>query len=385
MDRSSVYLDPDVAYVLRNPNSSRLVEGVADVSGNKPKDQDQATLQSLAWTYGDDIVFFGLMALFHGHIKNAKAAHDAAMKEGKSPHSAASMKYKIVSSIPSWGKTVTGVFTGSDFQAGNSYLPQAGSPGWGGAFATISASRIRGIVSTATLAGALLWSGLSQATQPPSVDQLKADIASVEASYDRTAAGRVNASNMLYETAVHESGRLKFNRQMVKEHGHLVPRGVARSVFMIETKTAKNLVAWAKNKPRARNLLTTESGFTYKKLAMMSQSELGDYLVKNNKFAAAIARLKYASSHGKIPGTLESRAHYWSKYYQGTNDYSKEKQYISDNRKMAEELKAASLSKVVRKHIRPLKTNAGLVQKMHDTKIGHAISSLSKKLSMRGV
>ena len=133
------------------------------------------------------------------------------------------------------------------------------------------------------------------------------------------------------------------------------------------------------------HLLTTESGMTAKQLAAMSRRQLGDYLYKNDKFAAALARLKYASSPGRIPGTIEDRARYWSKYYQGTNNPRKQEQYISDNQRMSEEVKASSISRVLGRHMKVMRPTYGMVQKLHKNKIGHNIASTFKKLAMRGL
>lgn len=371
--RTADYLDnsymSSADYVARHKFSSAVVSGNPDLTkGKKEAIVGTPTAKSVIWTYADDAVLLLAYALLRGHMESGK------------PFS------KLAGQIPSWASTMTGVFTGgSDFTSGHSYFPNPGSPGWSGAFSVMEANRIRNGVAALTLVGSLLFGGAAQAQTPvQSSSVLQREIASVESVYDFNATTRNNASNLLYETAVHESGLLRYNRQLVNSSGKMVEHGFGRSKFMIESSTAKNLVSWAKKRPRARNLLTTESGYTYKQLSHMSRKELGNYLMTNEKFAVALARLKYASSPGSIPSTLEGQAAYWSKYYQGTNDYSKQKQFISDNRKMSEEVKASSISKVVGSHIRPIQRHPSVIG-MHNNKIGHNIKSFSKKLAMRGL
>lgn len=200
--------------------------------------------------------------------------------------------------------------------------------------------------------------------------------------YEKGSTKVKNASDILYETAIHESQLLKHRRQVVRDGRKLVERGVARSIWMVEPRTAKDIVFWASKHPRAMNLLTTSSGLTSKELTRMSRDQLAQYLVQHDHLAASIALLKYDLAPGDIPSTKEARAAYWSKYYQGKSNPVKEQKYLSDNRLMAEEVKAASLSGVMKRHIKPSQPTQGLVNKvLHESKVQHSISSSVKKLS----
>ena len=367
----SQYLDPNsrpsASYVLRNRYSSTVVTGNPVYGQDTQKTAPSS--KSVAISFADDIAFILVGSLIAGHAESGKPFN------------------KIFGALPTWAKTITEFAIKMDFAAGHSYKPIPGSPGWSGAFAVLSANRIRKIVSTAALAGSVLMGTMAHAQDMTPIQQSSSVLRSitnqVASAYDKDPLRANVASNMLYETAVHESGLLKHKRQLIEEGGHLVERGYGRSVFMIEASTAKNLIHWAGNKRKAINLLTEESGISYKKLSMMSRQEVGDYLMKNDKFAAAIARLKYASVPGRIPATIEGRASYWSKYYQGTSDPRKQREFLSDNRKMAEEVKAGAISKVVGRHIQKMPKHYGIVQRMHNNKIGHGISSMAKKLAMR--
>lgn len=197
-------------------------------------------------------------------------------------------------------------------------------------------------------------------------------------------AGGGNAAAQLYETAIHESGGLKYNRQMItkKIEGktRLVPEGVARSIFMVEPTTAKNLVRWSADHPKAMDLLVRESGRTAKELGGMSKLELANLMMEHDHFAAAMARVKYLSSPGKIPGTLEERASYWSKFYQGTNNKIKRQQYLNDVRGFEESLRAYKLEKVMKKHVVQTTNTVGLTNKaLHESKTMSKVGTASSK------
>jgi hypothetical protein len=194
---------------------------------------------------------------------------------------------------------------------------------------------------------------------------------------EKSAAGIKNVSDLLYETSIHESMRLGASRQIARGG----KPGIARSIFMIEPVTAKNLVNWARNKPKAMSLLTTASGKTAKELSAMTRAELADFLMAHDHFGAAMARVKYMSVPGKIPSTREARAAYWSKYYQGTSNPVKEAQYLRDSRLISAEVKAAQISRVVVRHLSPARPVQGLVNRvLHEGKTGHAIKSVHKKI-----
>jgi peptidoglycan L-alanyl-D-glutamate endopeptidase CwlK len=184
-----------------------------------------------------------------------------------------------------------------------------------------------------------------------------------------------NVSDMLYETAVHESGGLRYSQQVWGQ-------GKATSIFQIEPSTAEHLVSWSMRHKRALNILVATSGKTEKQLKSMSRNEISKLVSSNEKFAAAMARVKYLTAPGAIPGSLNDRAAYWSKYYQGTSNPEKTKQFIEQNKKAAADLSGASVSNVVSKHVNKPPQNHGLVDKIHQSKVSHNISSQKKKLSI---
>jgi hypothetical protein len=143
---------------------------------------------------------------------------------------------------------------------------------------------------------------------------------------------RQNVSDLLFEPAIHESGGLQW-----AERG----KGVANSFFMIEPQTAEYLVKWSKKNPRAMNLLVEESGKTSQELLSMNQGQLAKLIQEHDHFAAAMSRVKYMSAPGAIPGTIEERAKYWAdNYMAGQKRDVKARQYITDNLRVAEEVRA---------------------------------------------
>ena len=203
-------------------------------------------------------------------------------------------------------------------------------------------------------------------------EQLRKATDYVASLSETSPASRQHVSDLLFETAIHESGGLKYTHQFW---------GKSIGIFQIEPETAKNLVKWASTRPRAMDLLTTTSGLTAKELTSLTKQQLADRISKNETFAAAVARVKYFSSPGHIPSTMEARAVYWGKYYQGDNNPVKEQQYMRDSRLIAEEVKASALSNVVAKHVE-VRPTQGLVNKvLHDNKVMHNVASNTKKSS----
>ena len=220
-----------------------------------------------------------------------------------------------------------------------------------------------------------------EASVAKSSEALRKRVDYVAGLYTTDPVKRKNAADMLYETAVHESDLLRYRRQVITSKGKRVEKGVGRSIFMVEPTTAKDLVSWAGKKPKAMKLLTSTSGLTKKKLLSMSKDELANYLMSHDHFAAAMARLRYVWAPGAIPSTKGERAKYWSKYYQTKNDPALTKKFLNDNRIISEELKAASLSKVVKKHIPRPGPTQNVVGNLHKTKVMHNVASKAKKYS----
>lgn len=190
----------------------------------------------------------------------------------------------------------------------------------------------------------------------------------------------------LIETATHESGNLKFSRRAYwnKTLHRWDETGPDRSIFMIQpgkTGAGDIIGRWLKKHPREIPLAERSSGMRYKDLALLSDNQVGDLLMKKDFFAAAMARFKYLSTKWKPSDDINVRAFEWSRYYQGTRNPVERQQYIDDTKRMSMELKASHLGGVMGKHIHPMKPTAGIVHKMHNNKIGHNIASVAKKLA----
>lgn len=182
---------------------------------------------------------------------------------------------------------------------------------------------------------------------------------------------RKNVSDILFETAIHESGGLQWS-----ERG----KGIASSIFMIEPSTAEYMVKWSKKNPKAMNLLVAESGKTSEELLSMSKGQLSKLIQEHDHFAAAMARVKYMSVPGAIPGTVEGRSKYWAdNYMAGQKKDIKAKQYIDDNIRVAKEVKAAGSIATAPKKTVGL-TNKVLQDSKTSSKMGTASFKASKFL-----
>ena len=228
-------------------------------------------------------------------------------------------------------------------------------------------------------------------------EQLRAQADRIAAAAETNPVLAKNLSDWLYETPIHESGKLTSRRQLISKNYKvwnakkkkwinkvkLSPTGFARSIYGVQPPTAQFLVGWAKNEPSVMSLLTTESGKTAQELGRMTQMELGQFMMQHDHFAAAIAAANTRFSNVLIPETLDKRAAYTAKYYnRGKHQTQYAAKYISDNREMANSLKAEALSRTAQKRIAPQQPTQGLVNSvLHDSKIQHAISSGRKKVS----
>lgn len=263
-----------------------------------------------------------------------------------------------------------------------------------GAMGRLFSGSFRKGAASALIAGSLMLAGPrvaeahnvipvgSEAPIAQRASALRAQTDYIASIYDFGKAQQKNVSSLLYETAVHESELIKYRRQYNIVKGKRVETGVARSIWGVEPATAKDIVGWAKTNKKAMNLLTTTSGLTAQKLTAMTKADLADYLVKHDHFAVAIARLKYARAPGSIPSTLEERAAYYSKRYQTQNKPEITAKYISDNREMAKELEAASLSKVIKKHVAPKPYTHRVVGDLNQAKTMHGVASKAKKMNV---
>jgi len=312
---------------------------------------------------------------------------------------------KIVGNIPGWAKSQAERFTRSDFRAGFSYFPRVNKATM---FLAETLGR-KGIIS-ATLAGSLLFGSVAEAHNIVPVgkeaaisvraQKLKGMVEHIAVESETDPIKRENLTNWLYETSIHESGKLTHRRQLITEKykvwdvkakkwktkKRLVERGRARSIMGMEPRTAEDLVKWAGNNPMERSILAAESGIAYKKLAAMSSEELSNLLMQHDHFAAALSVTKASwikhQFKAEIPGTIGERAVYTARrYYAGPKQNTYIRQYLQDNREVAAAVKASALSNVIKKHVET-KPVQGLVNNvLHERKIMHNVSSNIKKTS----
>lgn len=243
-------------------------------------------------------------------------------------------------------------------------------------------------VATALIGTSLLFGGMAEAKNYVPVGKnvdvlqqhkhLKYLTDYVSGLYTQDIAKKGKARRILYRTAIHESQNLQHRRQVVKVDGKLLEAGPARSIFGVEAETAYNLVDWAESRPKAMKLLTKTSGLSARHLSNMNKDSLADLLMTNEKFAAAMARVKFLSVSGAIPEGLEAQAGYTAKkYYVGKKEgraqlqAKYEKQFIDDNirfQKSVAEARAAANSKAAKSVIntKPVK---------------HAIANGAKKVA----
>tara|TARA_R110000772_G_scaffold9232_1_gene30346 strand:- start:376 stop:822 length:447 start_codon:yes stop_codon:yes gene_type:complete len=123
------------------------------------------------------------------------------------------------------------------------------------------------------------------------------------------------AEDLLLETAMHESDRLKRITQYT---------GPALSYYQIEPATLHDLYdSFLRYKPE---LLKKLDGFRSPNLSQ------NDNLRMNGAYATAAARLQYYRQPGAIPDTIEGRAAYWKRYWNTPLGRGTEIKYINDNK-----------------------------------------------------
>jgi hypothetical protein len=318
----------------------------------------------------DDVVIalaFGAAAL-GGKVYSGAISRIVTKRSGKSI-------FKITGHHPGPMNSIVEESVGSAFKAGYSYdliriFKMHGRSGAIAAF--IAGSLVLGGAKYSEAHNVIPVGAEASITQRASA--LRAQTDYVASLYDVGAAKRKNASDILYETATHESDLIRYRKQ--------VGGGPAVSIYQIEPATAKYIVDWARNRSKAMSLLTTTSGLTAKRLTSMTQADLADYLVKHDHFAVAIARLKYAQAPGAIPSTMAERAVYWGKYYQTQNKPKLIEKYMIDNKEMAKELEAASVSNVIKKHVAPRAYTQRVVGDLNQAKVMHSVSSKTKKMNV---
>ena len=110
----------------------------------------------------------------------------------------------------------------------------------------------------------------------------------------------LNAEKLLMGTAVHESGGLKFTRQ--------IGGGPARGYFQMEGATHDD--CWA-NYLAFRHTLAAK----VRTCLLVGQEPTADILETNHLYAAAMARVRYMRAPGAIPSTGDGIAKYWKDNY----------------------------------------------------------------------
>lgn len=265
----------------------------------------------------------------------------------------------------------------------------------------------RGGLIAAAIASSLMFGGIAQAhNEVPvgknvSVVQKDAALRSltdrIAGFTEKTSEAATRVSNQLYRTAIHESGGLKYSRQVASGGA----QGVARSIFMVEPYTANAMVRWStgqywdtqkrtwvQSKQRAiqktaQSLLEKESGLPISVLVRMGEGKLADLMMEHDHFAAAMARTKYLSLKGGIPESLEEGARYWGKGYQGTNNPVKIKKFIRDNLDFEGEVKKATnalkIKQVMKNHTAQSSNTVGLVKALNTNKTGSKAGTASSK------
>jgi hypothetical protein len=198
--------------------------------------------------------------------------------------------------------------------------------------------------------------------------QLRDLVDTTAALIDTNKVTRKRAANLLYRTAVHESGGLKYIQQL--------GGGPAVSYFQIEPSTAVDIVQrYAKTRPKVMEILEKTSGLTQKELLQLSKDDLAALLKRNNIFASSVARFKFRMNPEMIPEGLDAQSAYWGKYYQTTSDAKKMLKFRENNTAFDAQVKAAIKEKTLRK-----KKTAGLVNKVMDKKkVSHSIESIAEK------
>jgi len=224
------------------------------------------------------------------------------------------------------------------------------------------------------------------------VDKLKDIIHTVIGMTDKGAseAYKGKVANMLGRTAVHESMGLKQVRQISDYKDGKPIYGPARSYWGVEPETAKWLTtdyAFAtKRVPvkgkkgefetvlrRPDTLASIESatGLSREQLKTLSQKDVTAMLENNVFYAGTMARYKYKTRTGSIPGTLDEQASYWSNEYQGKGIAANTANFVQSNKSFE--------NKLGYKPEWEDKQTAGLTMVLDENKIKHNISDVKTK------
>jgi hypothetical protein len=200
--------------------------------------------------------------------------------------------------------------------------------------------------------------------------KLLASIDDVLALTDKGSKNLTATRNLLYRTAIHESGGLKYTKQ--------IGGGPARSWFQIEYNTAKDIVqryAARTDKKGYMSIFEKFSGKTRKEILALDKTGLNDVVQNNLNFSTTVARLKYKMVPDAVPTGLDAQSKYWGKYYQSKSDPKKIKQFIEINKKY--EINDLMAKTVKEKLIKP---TSGLTNNvMHNKKTMHQIEDIVEK------
>ena len=316
----------------------------------------------------DDIFFaaaMGLVALAHGRLN------------------------KIIGSRPGRMKSLIEETLKSDFRAGHSYFPREnksammlfrrylgniGKFGSRNVVATVlTGSLLLGTYGTAK-AGDIIPIGQKVSATVKS-EKLRSVTDYVAGLTEKTSQNVKNISDLLYRTAIHESGGLRYERSL--------SGGPERGPFQIRPTTAKNMINWSKNYPDVRGILEATSKKPYRELSKITEKELSNMLLRNDLFSASIARIKYMTTlRGKVPvGEIEDSIAWANGYWAGKKNLRplRASQFLKSNNEFAIEESAAYMSNVMKPHTMiPPKTHGLVNDVLHNNKIKHNIASQDK-------
>lgn len=126
------------------------------------------------------------------------------------------------------------------------------------------------------------------------------------------------AEDLLFETALHESGGLKYRKQI---------NGPALSFFQIEPDTLHDLYDnYLKFRDDKKQLLDQ---------FLDDEISLEENLRNNDEYAIVAARLQYYRKPGAIPEDLEGRAEYWKEHWNTEEGAGTVEKYINDYKEYA--------------------------------------------------
>ncbi|MBL7081806.1 MAG: glycosyltransferase, partial [Candidatus Omnitrophica bacterium] len=102
-------------------------------------------------------------------------------------------------------------------------------------------------------------------------------------------------------------------------------RGDERGLAQMRPGRAKDTLRLHKNDQLLRNFIEESTGYSYDKILAMDKAGLSNLLVENDIFDLALATIHVVDElNGKpIPQTLEQKASWWARHYNGVRKYTK--------------------------------------------------------------